>query len=441
SLNDVEDRQTARILRVIIFVLLGLYAIVGLNAIYLKEWRTVWVAGIALIIQIIPFWLIKPGKLGLGSFIITLSVLTTTTSFAITGEGMRDVAIVGFPIIFIFAGLTLNKVPFRFCVGLSIAVIAGLALGQNYGWFVPKPFPEKPDLPEFTILAAVIIIAAIAVELLARNIRKNLEQARQEIEQRKTTEEKLLASHAKETKLRQALENEAKSRIEFSRMLVHELKTPLTAVLVTSEILANELKEEPWSKMAQNVYRGGENLNKRIDELIDLSKGEIGMLKPNFARISPMNLIKEIVSEIEPLALKRKLTLTTELPASLPIIMADGGRIRQIIYNLITNAIKYSNQSGKIIVKAREETGNFIVEVEDNGPGLSAEDQAKIFQPYERLSAATRQMSGMGLGLALSKNLVELHHGKMWVKSQKGSGSTFGFSIPVDGTKDAPDSP
>jgi PAS domain S-box-containing protein len=254
-----------------------------------------------------------------------------------------------------------------------------------------------------------------------------------DITQRKLDEGKLRAAYRQEKELRQTLEKEAQRRLEFSRALVHELKTPLTPILASSELLMSGLTEEPWLSMARNIFRGGENLSRRIDELLDLARGEIGMLKVSLSMFSPADLITELVSEMTPFAVQRDQKLSVHLPEKLPDVRGDVVRLRQVIANLVNNACKFTGDGGEIDVSARAEDGNLIVEVKDNGMGLTEVEKTRLFQPYERGEADRQRLSGLGLGLALSKNLVELHGGTVWVRSWKNKGSTFGFSIPVDG--------
>jgi signal transduction histidine kinase len=133
---------------------------------------------------------------------------------------------------------------------------------------------------------------------------------------------------------------------------------------------------------------------------------------------------------MEPAAKSNGQTLSINIPPQLPIIMADDDRVRQILFNLISNSIKYSSPGGYIKITAHEENNNLIVEIQDTGRGMSEDDQKKLFQPYYRIEGRER-LSGLGLGLALCKNLVELQKGKIWVKSQKGVGSIFAFSLPI----------
>jgi len=134
--------------------------------------------------------------------------------------------------------------------------------------------------------------------------------------------------------------------------------------------------------------------------------------------------------QITPLLQGKEQKLTTDLPASLPLIHGDGPRLEQVIMNLLTNAVKFTPLGGTISVKVREQDSGLMVAVKDNGIGIAKEDQARLFKPYSRISADRQRQPGLGLGLALSKQVVELHGGRIWVDSDSGSGSTFSFFVP-----------
>jgi signal transduction histidine kinase len=245
-------------------------------------------------------------------------------------------------------------------------------------------------------------------------------------------EEKLEEAYEKERRLRQELHIEVQRRVEFTRALVHELKTPLTPIMSSSDLLVSGLKEEPWLSVAQNIQRGAINLNKRIGELLDLARGEIGMLKLNPKRVDFLKLLQHVASEMSVLASSNGQKLKVELPDSLPLPWADEDRLRQITQNLLVNATKFTPEGGTITLRAKEQNGSLVVEVQDTGYGISDEEQRRLFRPYHRQIGEREHLSGLGLGLALCKNLVQLHGGRIWVKSEEGKGATFSFSIPIN---------
>ncbi|MFC1939135.1 CHASE4 domain-containing protein [Chloroflexota bacterium] len=238
--------------------------------------------------------------------------------------------------------------------------------------------------------------------------------------------------YEREKELRLEVENEMNRRAEFTRALVHELKTPITPVLAASELLQEEVKEERTRNLSQSIHRGALNLNKRIDELLDLARCEIGALTLNRVTIDPVSTIEEIVTGTMPLASEKGQNLTSELPPSLPAVQVDFDRFTQVIQNLLNNALKFTPEGSTICVRGKVDGANLVIEIEDTGLGLSKEEQERLFDPYHRLPGDRERFSGLGLGLALSKKFVELHGGQIWVKSKKGAGSTFGFSIPLE---------
>ena len=248
------------------------------------------------------------------------------------------------------------------------------------------------------------------------------------------SEDWLRELYNKEKELRHELEVEIDKRVEFTRALVHELKTPITPVLAATELLLDEIKEEPLRGLVESIDRGASNLNRRIDELLDLARGEVGMLRLNVQAIDPAPLLQEIVSNVIPLASHNGQSVSLEMPSPLPHVWADEERLRQVVMNLVNNALKFTPEGGEITLSAREDGANLIVEVHDTGRGMSAEEQKRLFEPYYQSESGRERFSGLGLGLALSKKLVELHGGQIWVKSQKGKGSTFGFSVPLEAT-------
>jgi len=135
---------------------------------------------------------------------------------------------------------------------------------------------------------------------------------------------------------------------------------------------------------------------------------------------------------MSPVASSHGQALILELPSSLPLARAEEGRLRQVVLNLLNNASKFTPGGGKIVLRAKEDGADLVVEVQDTGRGINAAEQQRLFEPYHRLESDREHLSGLGLGLALCKTLVELHGGRIWVQSEAGKGSTFGFSVPQE---------
>ncbi len=251
-----------------------------------------------------------------------------------------------------------------------------------------------------------------------------------DITEQKRMDEKLRELYEQERESRQQLEAEMKKRVEFTRALAHELKTPLTSVLASSDLLESELREEPLQTLARSIRQGASNLNSRIDELLDLARGEVGMLQLKLEWVDMSKLLRETAESMIPLASRRGQSLVIALPLSLPPVRADAARLQQIVANLLSNALKFTPVGGNIKLGAKQKDAALVVEVRDMGRGIPKEDQKFLFEPYHRLQ--TEPSGGLGLGLALCRMLVELHGGQIWVRSQVGKGSTFGFSLPLE---------
>ncbi len=243
----------------------------------------------------------------------------------------------------------------------------------------------------------------------------------------------LKKSYSREKRLHQKLQKEMQSRVEFTRQLVHELKTPLTSLLATSQLLSEETRTTRLENLARYVWEGANSLNRRIDELHDVIRGEIGKLSLELKSLEIEPLLRTIVEETEASVNQHGMSVNLEIKnRNLPAVYADEERVRQIILNLINNACKYASAGKKIIVKAVANPVNDIVliEVQDFGPGIPREKRRLLFRPGYQVSRPGESQGGLGLGLTLCKMLVELHGGSIKVESSVGKGSSFFFTLP-----------
>jgi len=190
--QNEEDRQLARIISILIWAAWGTYLFVLFTALFYGDWKLIIAILAGCTLQIVPLILLRRRNLRASSLTIVLIMLGTITIIATIGQGIRDLSIVAFPIIFIFAGMTLNRALFRLCIGLALGAVCWLDLGETFGWFVTQPFNGEMANWFYLIGTSIILlVAALAVDLLATNVRTSLEQAQAEIAQRKIVEEKL----------------------------------------------------------------------------------------------------------------------------------------------------------------------------------------------------------------------------------------------------------
>jgi signal transduction histidine kinase len=230
------------------------------------------------------------------------------------------------------------------------------------------------------------------------------------------------------------LEQASQHKSQFLANMSHELRTPLNAILGYTELMADGAYGEPSEKMLGILKRleaNGRHLLGLINDVLDLSKIEAGQLVLELSDYSVQDIAQTVRSTLEPLAADKKLAFKVELAPQLPPGRGDGRRLTQVLINLVGNAIKFTD-AGEVAIKAEANNGSFYVSVRDTGPGISATDQAKLFQEFQQADdAITRKKGGTGLGLAISKRIIEMHGGKIWVESQVGEGSTFAFTLPV----------
>lgn len=229
------------------------------------------------------------------------------------------------------------------------------------------------------------------------------------------------------------METKEEEWLRFIDTLSHELKTPLTSIIAAAGLLAEELEniaDKSSQKLIQTIIQNANTLDKRLVELLDTVKTGSGKIQLQLEPVDMKSLVQGTCVQISPLLQGKGQKLTTDLPASLPLVHGDGPRLEQVLLNLMTNAVKFTPQGGSISIKVREQDSGVTVAVKDNGIGIAREAQSQLFKPYSRVSSDRQRQPGLGLGLALAKQVVELHGGKIWVDSESGSGSTFSFYLP-----------
>ena len=230
------------------------------------------------------------------------------------------------------------------------------------------------------------------------------------------------------------LEVASQHKSQFLANMSHELRTPLNAILGYTELMADGIYGQLPEKTIDVLKRlesNGRHLLGLINDVLDLSKIEAGQLVLELSDYSLEDIAQTVRSTLEPLAADKKLAFKVEVAAKMPPGRGDGRRLTQVLFNLVGNAIKFTD-AGEVVITAGATDGSFHLSVRDTGPGISAADQAKLFQEFQQAdNAITKKKGGTGLGLAISKRIIEMHGGKIGVESQVGQGSTFSFTVPV----------
>ena len=210
---------------------------------------------------------------------------------------------------------------------------------------------------------------------------------------------------------------------QFLANMSHELRTPLNAILGYNELIVDGIYGTPSEKMQavlKRVESNGRHLLGLINAVLDLSKIEAGQFTLDLADYSLQNVAQTVYNAVEPLALDKKLVFKAEVQSDLPPGHGDERRLTQVLLNLVGNAIKFTD-AGEVVIKADASNGTFNLAVRDTGPGISAADQAKLFQEFQQAdNSMTRKKEGTGLGLAISKRIIEMHGGRIWMESQVG---------------------
>jgi signal transduction histidine kinase len=230
------------------------------------------------------------------------------------------------------------------------------------------------------------------------------------------------------------LEAASLHKSQFLANMSHELRTPLNAVLGYAELIQDGIYGEVPDKIHEvlgRIQQNGRHLLGLINDVLDLSKIEAGQLTLAPADYSMREVVLSVVSATEALAAEKKLALEVDVPPDLPHGRGDERRLTQVLLNLVSNAIKFT-EAGSVRIRASVEDGSFVVAVTDTGVGIAPEDQARVFEEFQQVdSSSTRKKGGTGLGLAIARRIVELHGGRIWVESTPGQGSTFLFTLPM----------
>jgi signal transduction histidine kinase/CheY-like chemotaxis protein len=231
-----------------------------------------------------------------------------------------------------------------------------------------------------------------------------------------------------------ALEVASRHKSEFLASMSHELRTPLNAIIGFSEVLLERMfgeLNERQDDYLRDIWSSGKHLLELLNDILDLSKIEAGQMVLNRSEFAARESLEYCLSLVRERALKQRILLSLEVDPQVGVLDADRLRFRQVLLNLLSNAVKFTPDGGRVDVRASIRDQDLVVEVADTGPGVAAEDRQRIFDSFQQGARLPGQAEGTGLGLTLSKRILELHGGRIWVESEAGKGSTFGFALPA----------
>ena len=228
---------------------------------------------------------------------------------------------------------------------------------------------------------------------------------------------------------------------EFLASMSHELRTPLNAVIGFSEVLLERMfgeLNERQEDYLQDILGSGKHLLALLNDILDLSKVEAGQMELDVTTFPAQDALQYAMSLVRERAAQHSITTHLDIAPELGSITADELRFKQVLLNLLSNAVKFTPDGGRINVTAWREATDFIVTVSDTGVGILPADRDRIFDSFQQGGRSASKVEGTGLGLTLTRRIVELHNGRLWLTSEPGSGSMFGFSLPQDPALTAP---
>ena len=334
----------------------------------------------------------------------------------------------------------------------SQAVVGAGGKNSKTGWILMVEWPlEDADavirdvrdqviwLTLFSVLA-VVVISPLFAKRLIRPIRA-LEYNAREVERGNFSVRVDIATHdeleelgAAFNRMTQGLKRLQELKNEFVFIAAHELRTLVTAIRGYLSMVREGSAGVSWGALSKDldpVWQASDRLNHLVNDILEIARSEAGKMKVEVSEVDLAESILSVLAEVRPMAEAKGITLFYDPAPEKLKVKADSLRLREVLANFLSNAVKYNHANGWVRVRCEERGQDIIVNIEDNGFGVSGEDQKHLFEKFFRAeNEETKSVSGTGLGLFITKELIEKMGGKVWVVSVKGQGTTFSFSLP-----------
>ena len=231
-------------------------------------------------------------------------------------------------------------------------------------------------------------------------------------------------------------ETDAGGRLDFLAKVSHEVRTPLNSIIGFAELMLQErfgpIGNKRYTGYVEDIHHSGLYALSLLNDLLDISKIDAGKFELNFTAVDVPEIVEDCAASLQPLAKRSRIVLRTSLAPDLPSVVADPRRLKQILLNLLTNAIKFTKEGGQVIVSGTLVDGELRIRVRDNGIGMTRDEIAFAMQPFHQLDTAPRKQTGTGLGLPVTKALVDANRARLVLSSEPGIGTSADVIFPAE---------
>lgn len=393
-------------------------------------------------IALIAYIMMRRGFLAIPSYLVPTIVLILFTYIPYSGSGLRDTSVLGLFLAMILGGLLLGKNATLLFGGLTVLCLGILYAAERFGL---RRYPYRNEFEDLATMATIMLTASILLRVLIGNLASSLQRARRsEAEVRKLNEvlearvvertRDLEKAKVEAEQARAVAEKANETKSQFLASMSHELRTPLNAILSFTKYMRQgvfgPVNEQQVDYLGKTID-SGEHLLALINDVLDVTKIQSNMLKLFVEEgFNAAQELEKLAATAEKMLENRPVKLVMDVDKDLPLMTCDKRRVRQIFYNLVSNAIKFTEE-GTITISAKRREDKLLFAVIDTGPGIVREDQETIFEPFIQTETGIKHAGGTGLGLPISRQLATAHGGRLWVESKPKEGATFLLTLPI----------